>query len=69
MRNCKQHLRAHSFRSGGATDLFHNNCRPLYIKFQGRWKSDAYTIYIRDHPEKRSTEIAKAFTASFIHSR
>lgn len=60
---------AHSFRSGGATDLYHNNCRPLYIKFQGRWKSDAYTIYIRDHPDKRSDEVAKAFKACTIKRR
>lgn len=59
---------AHSFRSGGATDLYHNNCRPLYIKFQGRWKSDAYIIYIRDHPDKRSAEVAHAFKASTIKS-
>jgi integrase len=60
---------AHSFRSGGATDLYHNNCRPLYIKFQGRWKSDAYIIYIRDHPDKRSAEAARAFKASTIRRR
>lgn len=60
---------AHSFRSGGATELYHNNCRPLYIKFQGRWKSDAYIIYIRDHPDKRSEEVAKAFKASTIRRR
>lgn len=60
---------AHSFRSGGATDLYHNNCRPLYIKFQGRWKSDAYIIYIRDNPSKTTAEVAKAFTASAIAGR
>ena len=60
---------AHSFRSGGATDLYHNNCRPLYIKFQGRWKSDAFIIYTRDHPDKRSEEVAKSFKASTIRKR
>ena len=54
---------AHSFRSGGATDLFHNNCPPLYIKMHGRWKSDTFQIYIRDNPEARAAQLATAFAA------
>lgn len=54
---------AHSFRSGGAMDLFHNNCPPLYIKMHGRWKSDTFHIYIRDNPEARAALVAAAFQA------
>jgi hypothetical protein len=54
---------AHSFRAGGATDLFHNNCPPLYIKMHGRWKSDTFQIYIRDNPDARAAQLALAFAA------
>ena len=54
---------AHSFRAGGATDLFHNNCPPLYIKMHGRWKSDTFHIYIRDNPDARAAQLALAFKA------
>ena len=51
----------HSYRSGGATDLWESNrCRPLTIKLHGRWKSDAYRLYIRDNPAKTAAEVAKA---------
>jgi integrase len=54
---------AHSFRAGGATDLFHNNCPPLYIKMHGRSKSDTFHIYIRDNPDARAAQLAHAFAA------
>jgi integrase len=57
---------AHSFRSGGATDLFHNNCPALYIKMHGRWKSDTFHIYIRDNPDARAMQIALAFRAATV---
>ena len=50
----------HSFRSGGATDLFNGECRPHTIKFQGRWLSDAIWIYVRDCPEHRRKEVSAA---------
>jgi integrase len=51
----------HSYRSGGATDLWESaRCRPLTIKLQGRWKSDAYRLYIRDNPHKTAQEVAHA---------
>lgn len=37
----------HSFRSGGATELFMNGASEQQIKNQGRWKSDAYKTYVR----------------------
>ena len=52
----------HSFRSGGATDLWASNlCRPNTIRLYGRWKSDAFWLYIRDNPTLRSMEVASAF--------
>jgi integrase len=51
----------HSFRSGGATDLFNGRCRPHMIKLQGRWLSDAIWIYVRDCPEFRRSEVSAAF--------
>lgn len=51
----------HSYRSGGTTDLWESGrCRPLTIKLQGRWKSDAYRLYIRDNPHKTAQEVAHA---------
>ena len=58
----------HSYRSGGATDLWDSNrCRPLTLKIHGRWKSDAYRLYIRDNPHKTAAEIAQAM-AFFDHA-
>lgn len=51
----------HSYRSGGATDLWRSNrCRPLTIKLHGRWKSDAYRLYIRDNPRDTAAEVSAA---------
>jgi hypothetical protein len=51
----------HSFRSGGATDLFHGKCRLHTIKLQGRWLSEAIYIYVRDCPVSREKEVGQAF--------
>lgn len=51
----------HSFRSGGATDLFHGDCRPHMLQQQGRWRSDTFWIYARDNPTLRLEEMSKAF--------
>ena len=51
----------HSYRSGGATDLWRSNrCRPFTIKLHGRWKSDAYHLYIRDNPRDTAAEVSAA---------
>jgi len=51
----------HSYRSGGATDLWESQrCRPLTIKLHGRWKSEAYRLYIRDNPRRTAQEVAQA---------
>jgi hypothetical protein len=51
----------HSYRSGGATDLWESQrVRPLTLKLHGRWKSEAYRLYIRDNPHKTAQEVAHA---------
>lgn len=51
----------HSYRSGGATDLWRSHrCRPLTIKLHGRWKSDAYRLYIRDNARDTAAEVSSA---------
>jgi hypothetical protein len=51
----------HSYRSGGATDLWDSHrCRALTIKLHGRWKSDAYRLYIRDNPDRTADEVSSA---------
>lgn len=51
----------HSYRSGGATDLWESHrCRPLTIKLHGRWRSDAYLLYIRANPDTSAEEVGKA---------
>lgn len=51
----------HSYRSGGATDLWESHrCRPLTIKLHGRWRSDAWRLYVRDNPQQRAEEVARA---------
>ena len=51
----------HSFRSGGATDLYHAGCRPFIIQRLGRWITDAWQIYIRDRLFAQRAETAAAF--------
>lgn len=51
----------HSFRSGGATDMWSKRMPRLLIKLAGRWKSEAYAIYCRDHPAENAVAVAAAF--------
>lgn len=51
----------HSFRSGGATDLFQGGLDVRTIKLIGRWASDAVWIYIRTQPEQYQESVTKAF--------
>ena len=51
----------HSYRSGGATDLWASHrCRARTIQLFGRWKSDAYRLYIRDNPQETAEEVTQA---------
>ncbi|KAH8930079.1 hypothetical protein BT69DRAFT_1180113, partial [Atractiella rhizophila] len=40
----------HSLRSGGATHLAANGIPDSTIQKIGRWSSEAFQIYIRNHP-------------------
>lgn len=51
----------HSFRAGGATDLWEAGCPPEVIKRYGRWKSDCFYIYIRIDPKVVAAEAANYF--------
>lgn len=51
----------HSFRSGGATDMWSRRMPRELIKLAGRWKSEAYAIYCRDHPAENAFAVAWAF--------
>lgn len=51
----------HSFRSGGATDLWSRRIPPSFIKLVGRWRSEAYAIYCRDHPAESALLVANTF--------
>jgi integrase len=55
------HYTGHSFRSGGATDLFNRRLPLRLIQLAGRWKSQAYLIYCRDHPKVGASAVAEAF--------
>ncbi len=50
----------HSFRPGGATDLFAMGVSYPVVKLMGRWKSDAAILYLRD-----AMEVAKVSAAAF----
>jgi len=51
----------HSFRAGGAKDLWNRKVPACLIKIAGRWRSDCYRIYIRDHPAANAIVTARAF--------
>lgn len=53
----------HSGRAGGATDMFRARMPPRLIQLGGRWKSEAYLIYIRDHPAERAEAVFRGFAA------
>lgn len=48
--NAPNHVRSHSFRIGGATYLHSMGVPDDRIKVMGRWKSEAFTRYIRLAP-------------------
>lgn len=50
----------HSYRAGGATDLFISGVPYPQIKKYGRWRSEAALVYLRDDVEV-STAVAYAF--------
>lgn len=53
----------HSGRAGGATDLFRAGIPARLIQLAGRWRSEAYLIYIRDNPVARAKETFSGFAS------
>ena len=50
----------HSFRSGGATDLYRAGVTVDMLKKLGRWRSNAVWFYIRDHQSDYEDEVIAA---------
>ena len=57
----REDFSGHSFRAGGATDLFDGGAPSRIVQLSGRWRSEAYLLYIRDHWFSRSHAAAQAF--------
>ena len=51
----------HSGRVGGATQLAANGATPVQIQRAGRWKSQAFMIYVREGGE-RADFVSQALT-------
>jgi len=43
-----QHYSSHSFRKGGAVSLQQHGVEDSIVRRIGRWKSDAFHLYVRD---------------------
>jgi len=56
----------HSFRSGGATDLWAAGVDPRSIQLQGRWRSDAFWLYVRDNPAEHASRVRAAFSSCLL---
>ncbi|CAD6940137.1 unnamed protein product [Tilletia controversa] len=56
------HLHGHSFRIGGCTELLLQGAAIEDVKAHGRWRSDAWTVYVRDHVTIFSSRLAPAPT-------
>jgi integrase len=52
----------HSFRSGGATDLWASGADPVSVKTQGRWRSETFWLYVRDDPAVHVETVRRAFS-------
>lgn len=56
----------HSFRAGGATDLFAGGVSEAVIRLLGRWRSrEAYLIYIRLDPSEQARLTSAGFSRAF----
>jgi hypothetical protein len=58
----------YSFRSGGATDLADLQVPHQLIKTLGRWKSDAYLLYIRVNPQRDARSLSQAYASLLSRS-
>ncbi|CAD6939955.1 unnamed protein product [Tilletia controversa] len=56
------HLHGHFFRIGGCTELLLQGAAIEDVKAHGRWRSDAWTVYVRDQVTVFSSRLAPAPT-------
>ena len=61
------HYSSHSVRAGAATQAAEAGLDPDSIKRLGRWRSDAYMVYLRPPPESYAA-FAPALTSNSSHS-
>jgi len=59
---------SHSFRSGAATTAAEANIPDVHIKMLGRWKSEAYQVYVKSAPEKLAKASKQLAAAVQNHS-
>jgi len=59
---------SHSFRSGAATTAAEASIPDVHIKMLGRWKSEAYQVYVKSAPEKLAKASKQLATAVQQHS-
>ena len=59
----------HAMRVGGATTLAAAGMSGRAIKLAGRWRSDAYLVYIRETHQNKSREDFDAITAALAQQR
>ena len=59
----------HSFRIGGATELFRRGVRREIIKILGRWHGLTYEVYIRPTATECSQQLRKALRGHVLPGR
>ena len=62
-----QNYTIYSFRIGGATSLARRGVDHRIIQIAGRWRSDAYALYIRMTPKMMATNQAEFLQRDVIH--
>lgn len=53
-------LQLHGYRIGGATFYLLSRCNPAFVKVAGRWRSDAFERYWRNHRILAAQHLADA---------
>ena len=62
-------ITGHSFRAGGATDYLLAGTPSIWVQQQGRWKSDAYMLYLRLSTAGLGAMSGKLFRSLMTHIR
>ena len=56
---------AHSFRIGAATSAKDAGIDDVHVKILGRWKSNAYQLYVRT-PQEKLASLSKQLVATLV---